>query len=93
MTDSAADAPPTGPAGPVVDSRGRACPLPVLDLARTVDALPPGTPVTLLADDPAAVHDVPAWCRLTGTTLLATTPVGSDGARWWELVVSRPPGP
>ncbi|HET8987656.1 MAG TPA: sulfurtransferase TusA family protein [Humibacillus sp.] len=53
----------------VVDARGERCPVPVIRLARLVRDLPPGdVPVTIrvLATDPAAASDVPAWCRMRG---------------------------
>jgi len=50
----------------VVDARGERCPLPVIRLARAVVALPAPRLVTVLATDPAAAHDVPAWCRMRG---------------------------
>jgi cysteine desulfurase len=50
----------------VIDSRGRRCPLPILDLARALPQAAIGQLLTLLADDPAAATDVPAWCRMTG---------------------------
>lgn len=56
---------------PILDERGRRCPLPIIALARAATQAP-GTVVRLLADDPAARHDVPAWCRMKGATLLAT---------------------
>jgi TusA-related sulfurtransferase len=48
----------------IVDSRGRRCPLPIIDLAAAARTAPPGTVITVLADDPAAATDVPAWCRM-----------------------------
>ena len=56
----------------VVDARGKRCPMPVIALARRAAALPPGTRVVLLATDPAAVHDVPAWARLRGHEMVST---------------------
>jgi len=50
----------------VVDARGRLCPLPVIDLARRIGEAPVGGLVALLADDPAARYDVPAWCEMRG---------------------------
>jgi TusA-related sulfurtransferase len=49
-----------------VDSRGRRCPLPIIDLAAAARAAAPGTRIIVLADDPAAATDVPAWCRMRG---------------------------
>ncbi|WP_323098703.1 sulfurtransferase TusA family protein [Intrasporangium sp. YIM S08009] len=50
----------------VVDARGERCPLPVIRLARLVRDDPTPRVVTVLATDPAAAHDVPAWCRMRG---------------------------
>jgi cysteine desulfurase len=61
---------------PVLDSRGRRCPLPVLDLARALPELPIGGELTVLADDPAAASDIPAWCRMTGQQLVETAGSG-----------------
>jgi TusA-related sulfurtransferase len=52
----------------LVDARGRRCPLPVIDLARAAADAGPGAEITVLADDPAARTDIPAWCRLRGHT-------------------------
>jgi len=46
-----------------LDCRGMRCPLPVIELARRVREVPVGGVVLVLADDPAAAADVPAWCR------------------------------
>lgn len=60
----------SGQTGPFIDSRGRPCPLPVIDLARAIAAAQPGQRVTLLADDPGAATDIPAWCRMRGQQLV-----------------------
>jgi cysteine desulfurase len=53
-----------------VDSRGRRCPLPVLDLARAWPELALGDQLVVLADDPAAATDIAAWSRMRGQQLL-----------------------
>lgn len=40
------------------------CPLPVIELARRIADVPVGDVVRVLADDPAARVDIPAWCRM-----------------------------
>ncbi|HLU44279.1 MAG TPA: sulfurtransferase TusA family protein [Natronosporangium sp.] len=50
----------------VLDCRGQRCPLPVIALARRLPEVPIGTVVRVLADDPAAANDIPAWCRMRG---------------------------
>lgn len=42
------------------------CPRPIIELARAVPEVAVGDTVAVLARDPAARHDVPAWCRLRG---------------------------
>ena len=68
MSGAAGDAGVTGDAADevVVDARGERCPLPVIRLARAVSEGPGLRVVTVLATDPAAAHDVPAWCRMRG---------------------------
>ncbi len=63
-----------GPVGRTIDSRGRRCPLPILDLARTLPGVEVGDQVVVLADDPAAGPDIAAWCRLTGQELSDSRP-------------------
>lgn len=58
-----------------VDARGLRCPLPVIRLAEAARQAPPGTLITVLASDPAARHDVPAWCRMRDHELLEMTEV------------------
>lgn len=62
----------------VVDTLGRRCPLPVIELARRIEEVPVGGVVALLADDPAAAADVAAWCRMRAHDYLGdrAEPVG-----------------
>ncbi|HEX2902937.1 MAG TPA: aminotransferase class V-fold PLP-dependent enzyme [Jatrophihabitans sp.] len=53
-----------------VDSRGRRCPLPILDLAAALPGIGVGEQLTVLADDPAAAGDIAAWCRMSGQLLV-----------------------
>ena len=75
---------PDGFAGSVLDSRGRRCPLPVLDLARALPGIGIGSEVTVLADDPAAASDLAAWCRMRGQQLVDQTPL-ADGATAYRV--------
>jgi len=60
----------------VIDARGLICPLPVLKLAKTLRVTPQGQTVTLWADDPIAIVDVPHYCTETGHTLLSQSDDG-----------------
>ena len=69
----------------VVDARGLRCPLPVIRLAAAARDLPPGARLTVLATDPAAEHDVPAWARMRGHAVVGS---GYDeAAGTWSLTV------
>ena len=56
-----------------VDARGLRCPLPVIRLAAAARDAPAGTRIIVLASDPAARHDIPAWCRMRGHELREMT--------------------
>ena len=58
----------------VLDCLGRPCPVPVIELARALPALPAGAVVEVVTDDPAAQIDVPAFCRMRGHVYLGAVP-------------------
>ncbi|MBU2993548.1 sulfurtransferase TusA family protein [Octadecabacter sp. 1_MG-2023] len=55
----------------VLDARGLMCPLPVLRLAKVLRGLNVGTQLTIWADDPIAVIDIPHFCAESGHELLS----------------------
>ena len=65
----------------LLDERGHLCPLPVIALGRAAAAVPSPARILLLADDPAAETDVPAWCSLRGRTLAWTGPAPDGTGR------------
>ncbi|WP_112240277.1 sulfurtransferase TusA family protein [Kribbella monticola] len=54
-----------------LDCRGMLCPLPVIKLAQTISKVAIGDTITVLADDPAAATDIPAWCRMRSQELVS----------------------
>jgi tRNA 2-thiouridine synthesizing protein A len=54
-----------------VDTRGLLCPLPVIRTQNAVEQLAPGDTLIVLASDPGALHDIPAWCRVHGHEVVA----------------------
>ncbi|MGE4064673.1 MAG: sulfurtransferase TusA family protein [Rhodospirillaceae bacterium] len=63
----------THPLSPLtIDARGLACPLPVLRLNKALRDLAPGAELILLATDPAARKDVPAFCAAHGHAVQET---------------------
>jgi tRNA 2-thiouridine synthesizing protein A len=47
-----------------IDALGRKCPIPIIMLAEQIRDVPVGGVIAVLADDPAAYSDVPAWCTM-----------------------------
>lgn len=62
----------------IVDARGLRCPLPVLKLRK---AARPGAVIDMVADDPAAAADVPAFAAEMGWRIEETGPLR------WRLTV------
>ncbi|MFN8472248.1 MAG: sulfurtransferase TusA family protein [Anaerolineae bacterium] len=58
----------------VFDGGDKGCGDLILDLRLFFKDLAPGTRVVVVAHDPGAPIDLPAWCRLTGHQYLAEAP-------------------
>ena len=54
----------------IIDGGHRACVALLLELRDRISSLPAGTVTRLIASDPAAPIDLPAWCHLTGHAYL-----------------------
>jgi tRNA 2-thiouridine synthesizing protein A len=61
----------------ILDALGLLCPLPVLKVRKRLQSLQNGEQLTLLADDPAAIVDVPHFCAESGHELVSSA---IDGA-------------
>jgi tRNA 2-thiouridine synthesizing protein A len=58
----------------VWDAGDLACGDLLLQLRLRMEPMPAGQVLRLVALDPGAPADLPAWCRLTGHTLLSSEP-------------------
>jgi cysteine desulfurase len=65
----------------VVDSLGKRCPIPVIELAKVIGDVPVGGVVTVLSDDEAARLDIPAWCDMRAQEYLGCHPA-TDGTAY-----------
>jgi tRNA 2-thiouridine synthesizing protein A len=68
----------TDPSMQLLDCRGQLCPAPIIALGRHIGDTPLGALLGVAADDPAARHDVPAWCRMRGQEYVGDR-VADDG--------------
>jgi tRNA 2-thiouridine synthesizing protein A len=69
-----------------LDAAGLLCPLPVLKARRRLAGLPAGAVLRLVADDPAAVVDVPHFCAEAGHEFLGRHDLG---ARRYAYLIRR----
>ena len=58
----------------VWDAEDLACGVLLLKLRGRMETMRPGQVLQLVAHDAGAREDLPAWCRLTGHTLLSIEP-------------------
>ena len=59
-----------------LDALGLLCPLPVLKARKRLQSLPKGAVLEVLADDPAAIVDVPHFCAEAGHALIGQSDAG-----------------
>jgi tRNA 2-thiouridine synthesizing protein A len=69
----------------LLDARGLNCPLPILKTRKALKDVAPGAALRVLATDPGAVEDFPAFCRTTGHELIEAS---QDGATY-SFVIKR----
>ncbi|MGY9034498.1 MAG: sulfurtransferase TusA family protein [Rhodobacterales bacterium] len=62
----------------VLDSTGLLCPLPVLKIRKKLKEMKKGSVLRVIADDPAAIIDIPHYCHESGNKILKQD-VGEDG--------------
>lgn len=62
-----------------IDCRDLPCPRPIIELAKALPGVPVGGLIAVVARDPAARYDVPAWCRLRGQEYVGEE-LADDGA-------------
>ncbi|MFA9460392.1 sulfurtransferase TusA family protein [Thiohalorhabdus methylotrophus] len=61
-----------------LDARSMLCPMPVIRTGERVAELAPGTVLEVRASDPGVLHDIPAWSRVHGHTVLEAREEGEE---------------
>lgn len=84
-----AEQPEAGPAVETVEALGLKCPIPVIELAKRIVRIPVGGTIRVLADDPAARLDIPAWSELREHAYLGAQPVPELGESAVAYLVRR----
>jgi tRNA 2-thiouridine synthesizing protein A len=78
--------PPTRPAPALtIDALGRKCPIPIIMLAERIREVPIGETIAVLADDPAARPDIPAWCVMKSQEFVPEIAL----PRGWAFLIKR----
>ena len=80
----------------VLDALGKKCPIPIIMLADRIRDVRIGQTIAVLADDPAAKTDLPAWCALKSQEFVRADDLAADadsvGAAprtGWSFLVRR----
>lgn len=60
----------------LLDTKGMACPLPILKAKKAIQEVPAGGTLEVLATDPGSVADFEAFCRQGRHTLLEQSEAG-----------------
>ncbi len=68
-----------------LNALGKKCPIPIIMLAERVRDVAVGQTIEVLADDPAAKTDVPAWCMLKSHEFVRAV----DLPAGWSFLVRR----
>lgn len=55
-----------------LDARNLICPMPVIRTQEYIKGLATGDELEVIATDPGALQDIPAWCRVHGHRILST---------------------
>jgi tRNA 2-thiouridine synthesizing protein A len=59
-----------------LDTKGLACPLPILKAKKALSEVPKGGTLEVLATDPGSVPDFTAFCETTGNVMLEKSEEG-----------------
>ena len=69
-----------------VDAKGMYCPMPIVKLKKATKTMETGQVLRLIATDPGAKRDVPAWANKTGAEILESNE--NDGEFTFLIKVS-----
>ena len=62
----------------LIDARNLLCPMPVIRVQDAVQKLAPNTLIKAICTDPGVLHDIPAWVRIHGHTLISANEMDDE---------------
>lgn len=62
----------------LVDAKNLLCPMPVIRVQEATESLAPGALIKAVCTDPGVLHDIPAWVRVHGHTLISAEEVDGE---------------
>lgn len=76
---------PAPPPTLTLDALGKKCPIPIIMLSDRIGEVRVGQTIEVLADDPAAKTDLPAWCALKSQEFVGVSALAAG----WSFLVRR----
>jgi cysteine desulfurase len=73
----------------LLDTLGKLCPIPVIELAKHIRNVRVGELVGVLSDDDAAALDIPAWCKMRDHDYVGERDPAAVGAARGRLYLVR----
>ena len=61
-----------------LDAKRLLCPMPVIRTQDKIKTLTTGDILKVTCTDPGALNDIPAWCRINGHEVIATSEQGDE---------------
>lgn len=61
-----------------LDARYLLCPMPVIRAQERIARLAPAETLAVRCTDPGALHDIPAWCRIHGHSVIDAHTTGGE---------------
>jgi TusA-related sulfurtransferase len=74
------------PMATTLDARGKACPMPIVLVAKALRDAGRGDSLTVQADDRAFPEDIKAWCKKTGHDLVSL----DNKPGYYEALIRKP---
>lgn len=67
----------------VLDTRGLACPMPLLKTKKTLKGMKSNQVLEVLGDDPGSKNDIPSWSNKGGNTFLGMEDASEGYTRYF----------